>query len=244
MGFGNVLQKDLPAKEGAFYIMSCPICRTSITRSDIENYWQPVDHILDFAFIESWCDKGRGPPGNTKSLFTDDEWQGIIAEQAKRGELFQLQKERGAIVEETAVALSLGAATVVDAGNCDTEREKAVPETVSATHEAVPEELPQTSTQQVGALSHRRAQSHGDLVSKFHSASPPQPSIPQAKVGSGPRPEQSRYHALLQKAFRNHPQTDRRAEASRTGEKSRHPDLGGSDFDQGKVGWDIWPRHF
>ena len=49
MGLDNVAQKELRSKEGMFYIMSCPIRHMSITQSDIENYWQPVDRILDFA---------------------------------------------------------------------------------------------------------------------------------------------------------------------------------------------------
>ena len=49
MELDNVAQKELRSKEGMFYIMSCPIRHMSITQSDIENYWQPVDRILDFA---------------------------------------------------------------------------------------------------------------------------------------------------------------------------------------------------
>ena len=79
-----------------------------------------------FCCIESWGDKGSQPPINTRSLFTEDERWGIITEQAAQDELFLVQKERGAIVGETVVAVSLDAATDVDAGSRDTEGEKAL----------------------------------------------------------------------------------------------------------------------
>ena len=63
---------------------------------------------------------------NTRSLFTEDGRWGITTEQVAQDELFRVQNERGAIVGETDVAVSLGATTDVDAEGHDTEREKAL----------------------------------------------------------------------------------------------------------------------
>ncbi|CAD7702698.1 unnamed protein product [Ostreobium quekettii] len=187
------LLKDLPSKEGGFFIVSCPVCRVPITPGDLLPYWSPVDTLLDTSFTKQWSQGGQA--GLKDSTLTDCNMALIRKQQAERAALYEAQKAKGAIVGNTVVALSLGAVSETDTAVSEAQKQDNTEEPTDEEQSMV--EVDAVQIARMGA--HRRAQSHGDLVSKFPSVRLSESA--DDKPTSTAEAKSQHLHALFKQAF-------------------------------------------